>query len=453
MAYNVIKGNIEFSGDGQGKIEDMVDDHSDQTIAGIKTFSGIVTASSGLSASFFYGDGTNLTGITEPAIVTYDGAATNRVIVGSYNNNVVSGAAGLSYDGSSLSVTGDVTASVNVSASAFQGDGNALLNIGATSLNLGQGIENDGSNNIRIKLDTAPGIARGSGGIKVDLSGLTTMTSGDLQTSDTMLVSDGGVNKSITMANLTTYFDNTIADTSPAGSNRQLQFNDDGDFGASANLTFNSSTNLLTTVSGNFQTIEIEGQAGQNTILTLDKGENSASYVEFRNDGTKYAEIFGSSAENLKIRTTTAPSTFILGHYTEDVITLDTNNTTFDSNKVIINQDLTITGSTTTASRLLNVSASSVDCTLDLTNEILMMTNTSPATASLPSVDASSVGLTYTIKRTQSGEVEVSGSGTQTIDNSGQTRTLSAAGQYIKLVATEVGANYGWAIIGKSGSF
>jgi len=36
----------------------------------------------------------------------------------------------------------------------------------------------------------------------------------------------------------------------PAGSNTQIQFNDNGDFGASANFTFNNSTNLLT-VTGN----------------------------------------------------------------------------------------------------------------------------------------------------------------------------------------------------------
>ena len=82
-----------------------------------------------------------------------------------------------------------------------------------------------------------------------------------------------------------------------------------------------------------------------------------------------------------------------------------------------------------------------------------MMTNTSPAKVTLPVADAGSVGLVYTIKRTQTGNVEVSGSGTQTIDNSGSTRTLTAAGEYIKLIATPIGANYGWAIIGKSGSF
>ena len=53
MAYNILKDNVEFSGVTLGTIEDMVDDHSDQSVGGVKTFTEIVTASSGVSASFF----------------------------------------------------------------------------------------------------------------------------------------------------------------------------------------------------------------------------------------------------------------------------------------------------------------------------------------------------------------------------------------------------------------
>ena len=113
MAYNVIKGNIEFSGPGQGTIEDMVDDHSNQTIAGTKTFSQMVTASSGLSASVLHGDGSNLTGITSPPIDTYNSSGDNRVLT-SVDSTTVQGEANLLFNGSSLTVTGDVTASVNL---------------------------------------------------------------------------------------------------------------------------------------------------------------------------------------------------------------------------------------------------------------------------------------------------------------------------------------------------
>ena len=225
MAYNVIKGNVEFSGPTQGTIEDMVDDHTDQTIGGTKTFSQMVTASSGLSASIFYGDGSQLSGIASPPIDTYNSSGDNRIIT-SVDSTTVQGEANLLFDGSLLTVTGAISASSTISGSEFYGDATGLTNVGSANINLGQGLEDDGSNNVRIKLDTAPALARANSGVKVDLSGLGTMTSGDLQTTDTMLVSDSGVNKSITMANLTTYFGDAIPDTSPAGLNTQIQFND-----------------------------------------------------------------------------------------------------------------------------------------------------------------------------------------------------------------------------------
>jgi len=245
MAYNVIKGNVEFSGPTQGTIEDMVDDHSDQTIGGTKTFSQMVTASSGLSASIFYGDGSQLSGLTSSPIDTYNSSGDNRVLT-SVDSTTVQGEANLLFDGSLLTVTGAISASSTISGSEFYGDATGLTNVGATNINLGQGLEDDGSNNVRIKLDTAPALARANSGVKVDLSGLGTMTSGDLEITDTMLVSDSGVNKSITMANLTTYFGDAIPDTSPAGLNTQIQFNDGGNFGASSNLTFSSNTLFVT---------------------------------------------------------------------------------------------------------------------------------------------------------------------------------------------------------------
>ena len=48
MAYNVLKGNVQFINSDSGSIESMVDDYSNQTIAGIKTFSSAITASAGI---------------------------------------------------------------------------------------------------------------------------------------------------------------------------------------------------------------------------------------------------------------------------------------------------------------------------------------------------------------------------------------------------------------------
>jgi len=197
--------------------------------------------------------------------------------------------------------------------------------------------------------------------------------------------------------------------------------------------------------------LKIEGDGVDNTVLTLDKIENSASYVEFRNNGFKYAEIFGTSAENFKIRTTTAGSELIIGHYTEDVITLDTNNTTFDSNKVTINQELVVTGTMTTADRVHAITVQTASYSVVSGDEIVIMNNSSVATASLPTISSDLVGLTLTIKRTGTGEVHVSGS--DTID-SVATKDLTPQGAFMEIVAADFGgSNYGWAIIAKSGSF
>jgi hypothetical protein len=71
----------------------------------------------------------------------------------------------------------------------------------------------------------------------------------------------------------------------------------------------------------------------------------------------------------------------------------------------------------------------------------------------LPTVGASNTGTTYTIKRAQSANVEVSGAAGQTIDGDNEVRTLTSKGEYIKLVATPLGPGYGWIIVGQSGSF
>jgi hypothetical protein len=243
MAYNLIKGNVEFSGPTQGTIEDMVDDHSDQTIGGTKTFSQMVTASAGLSASVFYGDGSNLEGVSGGPIDTYDNSGDNRILT-SVDSTTIQGEANLTFDGTSLSVTGDVTASANVSASAFQGDGNSLTNIGPSSLNYGNGLR-DLANNLELNLDTSSGLQVGVGGLKVHLS--TLGTSSALNDAD-LFIADQSGNKKVTALQIYNYVDGKLIIPTVAGADGQIQFNDAGDLGASSNLAFNSSTNTLSTV-------------------------------------------------------------------------------------------------------------------------------------------------------------------------------------------------------------
>jgi len=130
MAYNVLKGKVQFINSASGSIESMVDDYSNQTIAGIKTFSQRMTASLGISSSVYYGDGSNLTGLNV-AVDTYSNSANNRVLT-SVDITSIQGESNLTFNGSSLMVTGSLTASVNIQANKFYGSAAGLTNIPVT---------------------------------------------------------------------------------------------------------------------------------------------------------------------------------------------------------------------------------------------------------------------------------------------------------------------------------
>ena len=63
--------NASFKGDVSGTIENQVNDWDNQAIGGNKTFTNAITSSAAvilsgsgkISASFFYGDGTGLSGV------------------------------------------------------------------------------------------------------------------------------------------------------------------------------------------------------------------------------------------------------------------------------------------------------------------------------------------------------------------------------------------------------
>ena len=103
--------------------------------SGISTFngleiSGIVTAKAGAAVTY-YGDGSNLTGITDN-VVTINNNANNRVITGSGSANTLEGEANLTFDGSTqLKIAGSgqqqlVIGSTDAGGAAviFDGDSN-----------------------------------------------------------------------------------------------------------------------------------------------------------------------------------------------------------------------------------------------------------------------------------------------------------------------------------------
>lgn len=189
MSYNIMNKRASFQGTISGSIEDMVDIHTTQTISGQKTFTDLsastvyvandLTASGIISASVFYGDGTGLSGVT----ATPDGSNTE---VQFNADNAFGASSNFTFNTGSnaLTVTGDITASVNISASAFFGDGAGLTNVttdvsasdligtlSASQIDYASPLTNS-AGNLTLKFASANSGLTDSSGIKLDFGGL-----------------------------------------------------------------------------------------------------------------------------------------------------------------------------------------------------------------------------------------------------------------------------------------
>lgn len=85
---------------------------------------GRVFSSGVVSASAFVGDGSGITGLTSAAIETYNSSGNNRIIT-SVDSSTVQGESNLTFDGSTLGVTGDITSTGNITLNGdIVADGN-----------------------------------------------------------------------------------------------------------------------------------------------------------------------------------------------------------------------------------------------------------------------------------------------------------------------------------------
>jgi len=240
MSYNLMSGNVNFAGTRQGTIENVVDTHSDQTINGQKTFS-------------------NLSSSSDVNVVGNISASLNISASAFYANGVLvdpsgGGGGGISFDGSTangvLTFKDSDEATVE---SKLTFDGN-VLNFTDTSISGSGNISGSafygawaGTNILGSQVQKAS-----AGGIG-DNSGLTLTTTGvAAQTtpgsSVTLFIDDGGTIKKSTIAQLLT--NQSITDASALGNAGRVLF--DGGVGtidSSANLTFSGSP-LTLAVSG-----------------------------------------------------------------------------------------------------------------------------------------------------------------------------------------------------------
>lgn len=252
MAYNTLKGKVNFANSDTGSIESMVDDYSNQTIAGVKTFSSTVSASAFYSTT----DGTLLTSSALSSI-TNDGAG--RVIV-SDGDGTATAYSNLTYDGTTL------TASVSGSAAALHSiplePGKVDGQLSASNIYFGDGLQDSsnklaaqggdsitvGASGIAVDLATTGGLAHDAGKLKVSPNDAT--TKGSVSDNDLLIIADSDASnatKKATATVLGTYMQNTLTFTSPGGSDNQVQYRSSGNFAGSSNLTYDG-TNTLTTV-------------------------------------------------------------------------------------------------------------------------------------------------------------------------------------------------------------
>jgi len=256
MAYNVLKGSVQFINSDSGSIESMVDDYSDQTIAGVKTFSGILTASLGVSSSAYYGDGTGLSNLTASK-VTIANDGDNRVLT-STGVSGLNAEQNLQFNGSTLSIMGDVSASINVSGTAFYGAAIGLTNVPAAALDgnvsaaniaFDTNSLNNNSGNLEVRLSGSSGLESTTTGIRINTSLAANKSSP--ANNDKFIIADSADSnkpKHMLYSAISTAIASGITTYPPGGSDTQIQFKNGSAFNGDNNLTFNAVTDTLTTV-------------------------------------------------------------------------------------------------------------------------------------------------------------------------------------------------------------
>tara|TARA_Y100000592_G_scaffold101162_1_gene186239 strand:+ start:5864 stop:8242 length:2379 start_codon:yes stop_codon:yes gene_type:complete len=298
--------------------------------------SGIVAANSSISASMdiaasgaihanaFYGSGQHLTNLPSAAITTYNNSANNRVIT-SVDSTTVQGETNLTFDGSTLNITGDmsgsgtiksgtsISASVDISAAgsihanAFYGDGQNLTNLPSAAITTYNGAVNN-------RVITAVNSSTVEGESNLTFDGTTLTTSGLSNTGNTTLGDAGSdtitINAgTITIAAIGTDTSNTVlirngsdnikrrdidsrvwgttlvdASGTPAD-NQVAVWTDSNTVEGSSNLTFNGSQ---LTVAG-----AISGSG------TIKSGTSISASVDVSAGGAIHANAFYGDGSNL----------------------------------------------------------------------------------------------------------------------------------------------------------
>lgn len=213
-------GSLQFQ-TGSGAVSGSADftfltSSSSLILTGTMDMVGSFSASTNVSASAFYGDGSNLSGISSGGGIFSIIDGSNAYVTSSLNIG------GNTTPDHQVVVSGSLSSSVNISASAYYGDGANLTNLPAGGLLTAI----DGSN------------------VYITSS----MNIGGTASPNHQLVVSGTVSSSVNVSASAYYGDGSNLSgitTTAAGATTQLQFNTSNAFDASANLTYDGSTLLV----------------------------------------------------------------------------------------------------------------------------------------------------------------------------------------------------------------
>jgi hypothetical protein len=358
--------NASFKGDVSGTIENQVNDWSDQSVGGTKTFTSTINSSADVmlsgsgkvSASFFYGDGTGLTNVGG-TISSYTNHATNRLLAGGASSTAIKGLSEVTFTGDKLGVTGQISASLGVTGSEFHGSGAGLTNLDADNISVGSlsaarldlasagGLENN-SNSLQINLSgTVSGLSLDTDGLQVDVSALDTGSYADsrhfiiqdgtnpptkIQLSDleanlnidasklTNTINNARLPSTISVANITGSTEISGAffkgdgsglinvTTAPAGADTQVQFNDGGTQAGNSSFTFGKTTGVMTVTTGSFSKISSSLIPDANNVFNVGQAEPLARWANvYAVDGNfseKLTAVTGAVTHRFGIGTT-----------------------------------------------------------------------------------------------------------------------------------------------------
>jgi len=422
MAYNVLKGNIQFSGDDNGTLECMVDNHSTQVINGHKEFSNAV------SASVFW-DTTNNKQVAPPAITSITSDGNNRVLT-SDGDGTATAESSMTYDGTTLTAT-------NVSVSYLTGAAGGLTNIPvdqfvstipASSIEYDLGltlsgnalvVEVDngisvGEDGLTINLASNEGLTLSGSYLTLDPTNITDVTSGgqNLADSDVLIVED--VSHGLRKTTLTNFYSNYISSkiSSPAittytnsTNNRLLTSVDGTSVNGEANLTFDGA---LLTVTGETATTVL-------TATSLISGSAAVSGSSLWADGLPVGPAVGLTGEiQLKgsngLLWAEGDFSYDIGTSILSVPTIKTT-TSLNMSGSVVNRIRTVTSNHTVA---------------DTDYTILADTNSGNVTISLPPAIGIHLGRTIQIKKIHSNNtLYIAPSGLDNLDGVNVTESIS----------------------------